>query len=587
MSPTIAPGPVPVGGLSDHGGRSTGQAIWRVIGLVPAIVFILCSVSADLVAIFGGDPLGIWQILPAGPVTGDWVGAELSSTAFLLIGLALFRRKRAGFWLGLSVACGALFVQGANLDHPVAALAAAAMGAILLATRQRYDVRTGRGVLVGGLVAFGALLVAVAAAPIPDGTDLGGMAVDALGALLDLATPVALPGMATVGAILLLARVAYVLATALALEPVNDERSPEVVAAARLALRRLGRGSLLPYQLGPGCVAVADEHGTAVIAVALAGRTVVVLGDPAGEPAGDPAGQPAGDPVGDPAGDPAAGVELVNRWARGCRQRDLVPAVYQASATTVRWLRPSGWHAVQIGREAMLDPVTFDLGAAAVANLRHTVVRSRRGGIRIEWSATGLAGLADPRLAGRMTELDAAWRRTAGPRLGFTVGRFDPSDREPSAVAVALAEEGRPVAFVVLRPTGADGGWMLDVMRRARDSVPGAVEACLVAAIQELASLGVRRLSLGLAPLAGLDAPGGRLAERTLARGARLIRPLYDHEGLAFFKNKFGPTWEPRYLLVGHWLDLPPAVVALLRLHLGGSWPRVVRSVLAGLAPAR
>jgi phosphatidylglycerol lysyltransferase len=234
-----------------------------------------------------------------------------------------------------------------------------------------------------------------------------------------------------------------------------------------------------------------------------------------------------------------------------------------------------------------VDPATFDLGSPRVANLRHTITRSRKGGIRTIWSPTGVAGFTDPRLAGAMGRLDAEWRRTAGPQMGFTVGRFDPQETGDTAVAVALDPAGDPVAFVVLRPTGSDGGWMLDVMRRARGGVPGAVEACFATAIEALGEMGVRRLSLGLAPLSGLDRSSALLAERLLARGARLARPFYDHEGLAFFKGKFAPTWEPRYLAVPGWVSLGTAVVTLLRLHLGGSWPNVVRSVAAGLVPAR
>ena len=561
------------GVISSRPRDGRAQVAWRAIhGVVirgPAIVLILCSVSADLVAVFGGDPLGIWQVLPAGPVAGDWLSAELSSVAFLLIGIALLRRKRAGFWLGLAVAGGALVVQGASLDHPVSGVAAGVLAVALLATRDEYDVGTSRrvAILASGLVVACGILVAGAAALIPSGTDVVGTATDAVGALFDLATPIAVPGITAAGAALVLARIVYLVATILVLDPVEDERSPETVASARVALRRLGAGSLFPYQLEPQCVPFSDEAGSAVISVAGVGRAAVVLGDPAGAP--------------------DAGHELLREWARRCDRRDLVPVVYQASAEAVERLRAGGWHAVHVGREAVVDPIAFDLRTPALANLRHTVTRSRRGGVRVVWSSSGVDGLGDPRIAAGMADLDAAWRHGAGPRLGFTVGRFDPQDQRECAIAVAIDEDRELEAFVVLRPTGADGGWMLDLMRRRRDGVPGAVEACLVTAIEELATLGVRNLSLGLAPLAGLDIRTGPLAERALAGGARLIRPLYDHEGLAFFKGKFGPTWEPRYLVLRHWWDLPAAAFALLRLHLGGSWPRVLTSVLAGLAPAR
>lgn len=540
-----------------------------VIALAPAAVLLLCSVSSDLVAMFGGDPLGIWKLLPAGPVAGDWVSAELSSTSFLLVGIALARRKRVGFWMALAMMAGALVVQGASLDHPVAAAGAVLVAAILVATRGRYQVGTSRrdARLAGGLVAAGTVLAVAGAMAAANGVDVVGSVADTIGALFDLATPVAAPGLATVGVVLAIARIGYVLATIVALDPVPDDRPAGVVAAARGTLRRVGAGSLFPYQLAPDCSAYADDAGTAAIAVASVGRCAVAIGDPAG--------------------DPAAAARVFDDWVARCRRSDLVPVVYQASHDQAAGLRGRGWRTCFVGGEAVIDPIEFDLRSSRVANLRHTVTRSRRGGIRTVWSSTGVAGLSDPRLVAGLVRLDEAWRRTAGPQLGFTVGRFDARDTGDTGIAVAVDEAGSPVAFVVLRPTGTDGGWMLDVMRRSRDGVPGAVEACLVTAIEALGAAGVRRLSLGLAPLAGLDPSAGPLPERLLAHGARAIRPLYDHEGLAFFKNKFGPQWEPRYLAVPGWGSLSAAVVALLRLHLGGGWPRVVRSVASGLVPAR
>ena len=185
-----------------------------------------------------------------------------------------------------------------------------------------------------------------------------------------------------------------------------------------------------------------------------------------------------------------------------------------------------------------------------------------------------------------MTAIDQTWRRTAGPQMGFTVGQYDGEHLGDAGIAAATDEHGDAIAFVVLRPTGADGSWALDLMRRLPGSVPGAVEACLVGAIQGLGVLGVRRLSLGLAPLHGLDPAVGPRSQRLLARAAGALRPFYDYPGLAFYKSKFDPQWLPRYLLVRDRGDLLPASVALLRLHLGGSWPRV-GAVPAGGPEAR
>jgi phosphatidylglycerol lysyltransferase len=555
-------GPVPVGRLRRH-------LLATLIELVPALALLLCSVSSDMVAMLGGDPVGLWRVLPAGPVAGDWVGAEVSSTAFLLVGIALLRRKRNGYWMALAMVAGSLVVQGATLNHPGSVITALGVGVVLLATRGRYHAGTGRRetVLAGTLLAGGVVLAAAAALAAATGADALSTMADAVGSLLDLATPVAVPGLATVGVLLVAARLAYVLASVLVLDPRHDDRSSGELAAAMATLRRVGRGALFPYQFAPECTAWADNAGTAALAVARVGRVEVALGDPAGEP--------------------AAAIWVLDAWLEHCRRDDLAPVVYQGSSELATRLRRRGWGSVLVGQEAILDPTSFDLSSPRVANLRHTVTRSRKGGITTVWSGDGLAALGDPRIVEAIVLLDQEWRRTAGPQMSFTVGRFDPLETAHTAIAVALDADGQPAAFAVLRPTGSDGGWMLDIMRRARGGVPGALEACLVTAIAALGEAGVTRLSLGLAPLAGLDPGSPSRSERWLARGARVVRPFYNHEGLAFFKDKFAPVWEPRFLLVSSWTSLSTAVIALLRLHLGVGWGRVVRSVAAGLIPAR
>ena len=566
------PGPPPETGAAlpfDTGAAARGGRTADLIALIPAALVLLCSVASDMVAVLGSDPLGIWRLLPAGPVAGDWIGAEVSSTAFMLVGIALLRRKRVGYWMALAMVAGGLVVQGAALDHPISVITALVVAVVLVATRDRYHAGTGRRELALAIALLGTALVLAAGAAIAAASDADDIVTvaDGVGALLDLATPVAVPGLATMGALLVVGRLAYVLASVLALDPRPDDRPPEALARARATLERVGSGALYPYQLAPECTAWADEDGTAALAVAHVGRADVALGDPSGPP--------------------TAAAAVLETWLANCRRSDVVPAVYQASDTLSRRLQARGWLSVIVGREAVLDPAAFDLATPRMANLRHTITRSQKGGVSIVWSADGLNGLPDPKIVAGLVALDAAWRRTAGPQMGFTVGRFDPGDWSKSALAVAQDADGTPKAFCVLRPTGADGGWMLDVMRRDRDGVPGALEASLAAAVAGLAAMGVHRLSLGLAPLAGLDPSSPSRSERLLARVARLIRPVYNTEGLAFFKNKFAPEWEPRFLLVPGPTSLSTGIIALLRLHLGGSWGRVVKSVASGVALAR
>lgn len=543
--------------------RAALGSIW----IVPALVLAVASICADMVAAVGHDPIGIWAVLPAGPVHGHWLGVEISSVALFMTAVALVRRKPLGLVLAMIAMVAAIVVHGLFLHHPIAATVATALAVVLFATRDRYGVASdARGARLAVLFAAVAWVVVIVAWFVALRAGVHGPApIRAVAEWLDLGTA-AMPGSAPLAWAMVAAHLAIIAAILLTLTPATDRRSSSDLARSERALARYGRGSLLPYMVEAPCRPFASPDGRAALAYAAAGRTAVVVGDPAGEP--------------------DAVRASFDAWAGHASASDWIPIVYQASEPFAAELEQVGWHRVKLGSEAIIDPAAFDLATPRLANVRHTVTRSRKGGVDVAVTADGAFGLppgVDPEA---LLELDRAWRRRRGPTLGFTVGRFDPHTLGDAIVAVARVA-GAPVAFVVLRPTGTDRGWMLDLMRRAEGGVPGAVEACLVAAIDALGRTGVRRLSLGLAPLAGLEVRRGPLAERLLAAAAGLVRPVYDVGGLAFFKDKFGAVWEPRYLVVAHRWQLPAAAVGLLRLHLGGSWLAVARSLTATVEPFR
>lgn len=327
-------------------------------------------------------------------------------------------------------------------------------------------------------------------------------------------------------------------------------QDPATRARASEITRRFGRGALLPFQIGDDKLVFAPDGVEGVVAYGLAGRVAVVVGDPIGQTGDD--------------------WTAFDAFLETCRRRGHMPAVYQASGEACGSLAGRGFRTIKVGREARVDLAAFDLTGSRRANLRHTVARARRGGVSISVHLAGLSPTERERLKHGLTAIDDAWRAHAGPELGFTIGRFDPSELDTVCISVAEQADGKPVAFATFRPTGTDGGWVLDLMRRLPGGTPGAFELCVAEAAMAMRAAGAGSLSLGLVPLGGLSSRSAILEERLLARGARAVRPWYDTSGLEFFKQKFDPTWETRYIAVRRRQDLLGLAIALLRLHVGG-----------------
>jgi phosphatidylglycerol lysyltransferase len=534
--------------------------------LLPAVLI----GGAGLVAAIDSSTLhlGLLQplpsLLPIDPDISEPATAAAAAIGLLGLSIGLARGKRVAWWLAIATLAAALLAQIELLRHVSAAILAAVCLGVLIADRTRYHVETSERsrrlafVLwgIGALLAIAAVGVAVgqAASLVRPATDADA-GEDAIVSWLAFGDPgFAIQHLFNGGLLLaatVTARVAVVMGVLAALAP-GEAPSPTLKAERHAAAvaRRYGQGALLPFQLGPEAKRFSPEDRDGLLAYGRDGRVAIVLGDPIGPEAEAHA--------------------VLDAFLQTCRRCDWLPAVYQASAAGVQPLRARGFVPYHIGLEAILDLRSFDLGGARRANLRHTITRARRGGVRVDWHPAGLAHEQRP-LDAELLEVDHAWRLDGRPALGFTVNGYRRADLTASPVAVARDADGRMIAFTTFRPTGCDGGWVLDLMRRVPGGVPGAVEACIADAATALRDSGATWLSLGLAPLAGLDPRHGSPIERGLGVGARLIRGSYDVSGLAFFKAKFDPLWQPRYLAVARRTHLPAVLLALLRLHLGGS----------------
>jgi phosphatidylglycerol lysyltransferase len=191
--------------------------------------------------------------------------------------------------------------------------------------------------------------------------------------------------------------------------------------------------------------------------------------------------------------------------------------------------------------------------------------------VTFRWFAHGITS-EESALLDQLEAIDNIWRKTAGPEMGFTISHFNRASMAWQPISVAIGHAGLALGFTTFRKTGVDGGWVLDLMRRDPAGPPGVVEACIAEAAIAMRDAGAKTLSLGLAPLAGLDGVNGPWEERLLANGGRVVHRWYDVNGLARFKNKFDPYWIPRYGAIRRRRDLIAFIVGLLRVHLAGAF---------------
>ena len=112
----------------------------------------------------------------------------------------------------------------------------------------------------------------------------------------------------------------------------------------------------------------------------------------------------------------------------------------------------------------------------------------------------------------------------------------------------ALNSDGKMVAFIVFVPFLGENGYMADVTRHGKDAPSGVMEKIIYEAFQVFKEEGIGYGSLGVAPLAGLDADSKNPMEHLLQFIYDHLNACYGFRDLYRAKEKYSPTeWVPSY----------------------------------------
>jgi phosphatidylglycerol lysyltransferase len=270
----------------------------------------------------------------------------------------------------------------------------------------------------------------------------------------------------------------------------------------------------------------------------------------------------------DPVGTPDARRALIWKFRETADLQGLRPVFYQVSDEHLADYIDLGLVLTKLGEEAIVDLESFSLEGRERADLRSALRKAAKENIAFEV-------LSPAQVAAEMEALERVsqeWLATReAAEKGFSVGYFDREylTRFPCAVARRGAEI---VAFANLWPCAARGELSVDLMRYADAAPPGIMDFLLSQVMLWGKANGYACFSLGMAPLAGLSRH--RLAPSWHKLGDFIWRhggAFYHFEGLRRYKQKYKPQWRPRYLASPGGLNLPRALIDVMRLIAGGT----------------
>ncbi|RKS93016.1 lysylphosphatidylglycerol synthetase-like protein (DUF2156 family) [Microbacterium sp. AG790] len=519
---------------------------WAVLTVVVAMLLVNGHASdvARAVAVLPGLAVAAWWARPA--ASGAWTRGARSTWRRTVSSALLVMASALALAAVTPDANGVLAWTGAAVDPAVAPLAAA----LLVVSALLIDLGRVVGVVLAGTILLFVAGVVFTEVLLPAALDGDLFWSGISGADAEWQIVILLAGLLpALAALLVVAGARAVVRRAAPVATAADR------AAARAAVRRRGTGTFAHMATWAGNSIWTGPDGALVAYRVRSGVAFTV-----------------GDPIGDDR------VATIRAFAAFCEERGWMPVFYSVHDETADALAVAGWSRTPVGTEAVLSTAGFSLSGKRRQDLRTAVNRAARESVTASW--TRYVDL-DASTRAQVDGICAAWASDKSlPEMGFTLGGLAELVDEDVRLMLVVGADGRVHAVTSWLPRQRDGvvvGWTLDVMRRAEQAMPGAMEFAIVSTIRRAEEDGVPTVSLSGTPLAP---HAGTVPGRLSRRVVRALEPAYGFSSLERFKGKFGAEHDALWMCFPEALQLGRIAPALVRTYV----PQLrLRGVIAAL----
>ncbi|NIK76834.1 phosphatidylglycerol lysyltransferase [Paenibacillus castaneae] len=267
--------------------------------------------------------------------------------------------------------------------------------------------------------------------------------------------------------------------------------------------------------------------------------------------------------LGDPIGKESLISEAIQECQRYADLYNLSVVFYQVSPHYLPIYHENGYRFFKLGEEALVPIEGFTLSGKQNGNLRSVHNRFIREGFRFEV----LQPPHESHIIEKLREISLKWLKGKKEK-GFSLGWFEESYLQLSAIAILVNPEEEIIAFASLAPSYDNGKTLsVDLMRHYHDTPNGTMDHLFVCLLKWAKEQGYLSFSLGMAPLSSVGQAQAAIREEKLAHIVfKHGGYWYGFEGLRKYKEKFSPVWEPRYLAYSSSVSLPILLLELVRL---------------------
>lgn len=250
--------------------------------------------------------------------------------------------------------------------------------------------------------------------------------------------------------------------------------------------------------------------------------------------------------VGDPFGESKEMRKLLVQFEDFCFGNDWRPAFIHTTSRYKKLFASLEYQQQLIGKEALVDIAVFMERVPTQKYFREIQKRFTKLGYTFEVLQPPFhAAIVD-----RLRTISNEWLERPGrEERRFMMGYFSEEYLQQCSLAIARDAAGTIQAYINLLPSPLPEEADYDMLRSSKSAIGNINDYLLVQVVAYLHNLGtVKRLNMGLCPLAGLDDEPNTLINRTLrfvySNGDR----FYSFRGLYKFKAKYEPVWHGRYV---------------------------------------